>query len=107
MKVKKHFDLIYAPQVIDHLRSIDQKYHRQIREAIEKQLAYEPDREGQNRKPLKRSITFEAEWELRMGLHNRFRIFYLIKHELNEVNILAIGEKIREQLKIGGEEVEL
>jgi mRNA-degrading endonuclease RelE of RelBE toxin-antitoxin system len=50
---------------------------------------------------------FEADWELRFGPKNRFRVFYTVNPERREVYILAIGVKERKRLFIGREEIEL
>jgi hypothetical protein len=55
---------------------------------------------------LKRPISFGADWELRLGPKNRFRVFYQVKPESHEVRVLAIGVKDRNRLFIGGEEFE-
>ena len=105
---KQHkFALIYAPVTKSHLKAIDRKYYSLIRAAIEGALQYEPDIETTNRKPLKRQVAFEAEWELRFGPDNRFRVFYDIDMEAHEVHILAIGEKERDRLRIGGKGIKL
>ena len=105
---KRHkFALIYAPITKAHLRTIDRKYYSLIRHAIEKGLQFEPDIETTNRKPLRRQVAFEAEWEFRFGPDNRFRVFYDIDIISHEVHILAIGEKERDCLIIGGKEVKL
>jgi len=107
MPRRQPFKLIYAPRVKDHLKVIEPKYYSLIRGTIEKQLRLEPDVETRNRKPLKRSIEFEAPWEIRFGPNNRFRVFYEVNRENHQVNILAIGEKKGSQLFISGEEFEL
>ncbi len=107
MTKRQKFALIYAPLTKSHLRTIDRKYYSLIRTAIEKNLQYEPDIETTNRKPLKRQVAFEAEWELRFGPDNRFRVFYDIDMASHEVHILAIGEKERNSLVIGGKEVKV
>jgi mRNA-degrading endonuclease RelE of RelBE toxin-antitoxin system len=107
MVPKRSFDLIYAPQVRDHLRSIEPKYRSLIRETVEEQLQFEPDVQTRNRKPLRRSVAFEAEWEVRFGPSNRFRVFYEIDHRCSKVYILAIGVKEGNRLIVGGEEIEL
>lgn len=101
------FELEYAPIVRDHLRAIDPKYYSLIRKTIEQQLQFEPDVKTQNRKPLKRPVDFGAQWELRLGQDNQFRVFYKINHELKRVIILAIGEKRGDRLIIGREVVRL
>jgi hypothetical protein len=70
-------------------------------------IRFEPDAETTNRKPLRRPALFEAQWELRCGLDNRFRVFYEIDRESRKIYLLAIGVKERNRLLIGGEEVEL
>ena len=107
MNPKRAFELVYAPQVREHLKAIERKYYGLIRQEIEAQLQFEPEVETRNRKPLKRAITFEAEWEIRFGPNNRFRVFYEVDREAGAVYILAIGGKVRERLYVGGEEIEL
>ncbi len=107
MKSRQRFHLVYAPIVKLHLKMIERKYHSLIRTTIENELQFGPDVETRNRKPLKRPITFEAEWELRFGPDNRFRVFYDINIESHEVHILAIGVKEGNRFFIGGKEVKL
>ena len=101
------FELVYAPIVKYHLKAIEAKYHSLIREALEAQLCFEPDTETRNRKPLKRPAVYGAKWEIRLGPNNRFRVFYKVNHDSNEVTILAVGEKVGNRLLISGEEIQL
>ena len=101
------YRLIYAPIIKLHLKTIEHKYYSLIRSSIENELQVEPDVEIRNRKPLKRPVTFEAEWELHFGPDNRFRVFYDIDMDSHEVHILAIGVKEGNRLFIGGNEVKL
>jgi mRNA-degrading endonuclease RelE of RelBE toxin-antitoxin system len=107
MARRQPYSLVYAPAVKKHLRAIDAKHHSLIREQIEEQLQFEPSVETRNRKPLRQPAVFAAQWEVRFGPDNRFRVFYDIDLEGREAHILAIGEKERDRLVIGGEEVEL
>src|SRR5713101_7190366 len=95
MGKKLPFTLVYAAEVKRHLRSIEKKYHSLIREEIEIQLQFEPDVETRNRKPLEKPLELGADWELRLGPDNRFRAFYTINPENNEVRVLAVGVKQR------------
>ena len=106
MRPKSPFVLVYAPVVKQHLRTIESRHHSLIRAAIEAQLLFEPDSETRNRKPLKRSVVSEAEWELWLGPRNRFRVFYEVDRGRRQVRVLAIGVKERNRLFIGGEEIE-
>ena len=107
MTAQNRFNLIYAPQVKGHLRTIERKYHSLIRKEIESQLQFEPDVETRNRKPLKRPVQLGADWEIRFGPDNRFRVFYAVEAEHWNVHILAVGTKRGSRLVIGGEEVKL
>jgi len=107
MTPRQKFLSIYAPIIKSHLKTIEHKYHSLIRTTIENELQVEPDVEMRNRKPLKRPVTFEAEWELRFGPDNRFRVFYEMNIESHEVYILAIGVKEGNRLLIGEKEVKL
>jgi hypothetical protein len=106
MAKKKPFALVYAEEIREHLRAIEAKYHSVIQSGVEEQLLHEPDVETRNRKPLKRPIAFGADWELRLGPDNCFRVFYRVKTESREVRILAIGVKDRSRLFFGGREFE-
>jgi mRNA-degrading endonuclease RelE of RelBE toxin-antitoxin system len=106
MAKKTPFVLAYGAEVKQHLRTIDAKYYSLIQSEVETQLLHEPDVETRNRKPLERPIASGAEWELRFGPDNRFRLFYQIEAESRTVRVLAIGVKERNRLVIGGEEVE-
>jgi mRNA-degrading endonuclease RelE of RelBE toxin-antitoxin system len=104
---REPFSLVYAPVVHQHLAVIDAKYDSLIREKTEEQLTHEPDVETGNRKPVRPPAAFSAEWELRFGPNNRFRVFYQIDHEHREVRVVAVGVKDRNRLLVGGEEVTL
>jgi mRNA-degrading endonuclease RelE of RelBE toxin-antitoxin system len=106
MNPNRSFDLVYAPQVKEHLKAIEHKYYGLIRREIEAQLQFEPEMEARNRKTLKRAVAFEAEWEIRFGPNNSFRVFYEVDREAGVVYVLAIGVKVRDRLYIGREEVE-
>jgi hypothetical protein len=104
---KGPFTLVYAPVVHEHLAAIDAKYDSLIRTKTAEQLSYEPDVKTRNRKPVRPPAAFQAEWELRFGPNNRFRVFYQVNHTSREVRIVAIGVKDRNRLVVGGEEVSL
>ena len=104
---KRHpFTLVYAPAVKEHLNAIESKYHSLIQGTIESQLQYDPEIETRNRKPLERPVSFGAEWELRLGPSNQFRVFYQVNGESREVNVLAVGIKEGNRLLIANEEIE-
>lgn len=98
------FELIFAPEALEHLGFIEPKYHGLIRETINKQLCHQPEVATRNRKPLEQPAPFGATWELRLGPQNRFRIFYETEVELRTVWVLAIGEKESNRLLFCGVE---
>ena len=104
MAKKLPFALVYGDEVKQHLRAIETKHYSLIKSALEEQLLHEPNVETRNRKPLKRPMVFGADWELRLGPDNRFRVFYQVDAVNREVRVLAIGIKDRNRLSIGGEE---
>ena len=104
---RKQYTLKYARRVTKHLKCIDAKYDSLINAKIEEQLLFEPGVETTNRKPLRQPAPFLAEWEIRFGPNNRFRVLYDIDEEELEVQILAIGEKKGNRLIVGGKEVKL
>jgi hypothetical protein len=104
MAARKPHALVYTNTFKEHVKLVERKHHRLIRETLENQLQYDPEIATRNRKPLKKPMAFEAEWELRFGPANRFRVFYRV--DGNDVVLLAFGEKTRDRLTIGGQEVE-
>lgn len=104
---RQAYTLAFASEVTKHLRALDSKYHALIREKVGEQLRFEPSTETTNRKPLRQPAPFGATWEIRFGPDNRFRVLYDIDPETRVVQIMAIGEKQKERLFIGGEEVQL
>ncbi len=98
------FALVFAPEVIEHLRAIERKYHALVQTVIDEQLTFTPEKETKNRKVLEQPAPFGATWELRLGPSNRFRVFYEVDKQRQIVQILAIGVKVRNQLFIGREE---
>src|SRR5437868_11157114 len=106
MAKRAKYTLSFAPQAIEHFDLIDSKYHGLLRRTIKEQITHTPAEETRNRKPLDQPAPFEASWELRCGLDNRFRVFYEVDAESQTVQVLAIGVKDRNRLLIGGEEYE-
>lgn len=101
------FELVFAPETVDHLGAIERKHHRLIRETIDEQLTYTPEQTTRNRKPLEQPAPFGAAWELRFGPSKRFRVFYEVDAIERIVRVLAVGVKERNRLFVGGEEFEV
>ena len=101
------YTIKYAPEVLGHLDAVERKYHRLLRNLIEAQLCFSPEKPTRNRKLLEQPAPFSATWELRGGPDNRFRVFYEIAHDETAVWILAIGVKQGNRLLVGKEEIEI
>lgn len=73
---------------------------------IGRQLTHEPTVETRNRKRMRPSPRLPAGvWELRVG---HLRVYYDVKEGDDPVVVvLAIGVKIRDQVRIGRKEIEL
>ena len=106
MPRRPRFQIIFAPETLDHLDAIHRSDHRLIQTTVEEQLSFVPDQATRNRKPLERPTPFGATWEIRFGRANRLRVFYEIDLRTRSVQVLAIGVKERNKLFIGGEEFE-
>src|SRR5205085_1281933 len=87
MAKKPQYSLLFAPQVKNHLEAIERKYHSLIRDKIDEQLQFEPSVQTRNRKSLREPV-LGADWELRFGPSNRFRVLYDIDEEHHQVVIL-------------------
>lgn len=98
------FTIVFAPEVVEHLRWIERKYHPLVQTAIDEQLSFTPEKETKKRKLLEQPAPFGSTWELRFGPANRFRVFYEVDDQMRSVQILAIGIKVRDRLLIGREE---
>ena len=99
----QRFALIFAPEAVEHLDNIERKFYSLIRRQIRLRLTSEPEKETRNRKPLDVPAPFGAQWELRFGPRNRFRVFYEVNLEARTVTILALGIKDGNTLRIGTE----
>jgi hypothetical protein len=108
MSRRRPFDVVFDVRTLDHMDTIESKYHSMIRRAIEEQSISEPDTPTRNRKPLLRETAIGATWEMRCGPDNRFRIFYDLHRDERLVIVLAIARKIlmRSQLFVGREKFE-
>lgn len=106
MPRRPRFQIVFAPETLDHLDAIQRSHHKLIQVTVEVQLSLVPEKTTRNRKSLERRAPSGATWELRFGPTNRFRVFYEIDLTTRSVHVLAIGVKERNKLFIGGEEFE-
>jgi mRNA-degrading endonuclease RelE of RelBE toxin-antitoxin system len=90
------FEIRFAEAVEKDLRNIRIYYRNQILDAIEEQLAHEPDTRTRNRKILENLIppwqTVAPIWELRVG---EYRVFYDVSAPESVVYVRAVRRKPR------------
>ncbi len=97
------YEIEYSPAAEEHLRALTARQRTTVFDAVERQLADQPDVETRNRKPMRPNPI--APWELRIG---NLRVYYDIEEQPEpRVTVVAIGKKLRNRVIIGGEEVEL
>lgn len=65
------------------------------------------DVETIKQKQWKRPVELAADWEIRFGPDNRFRVFYGVDQENRKVFILAVGVKKGNRLFFGKEGITL
>ena len=85
------YRLRFAPETIRHLEALAVAQQKQVLEAANTQLPFQPDVATRNRKRLRPNPL--APWELRVGT---LRVFHDILEEEAIVEVVAIGEKDRE-----------
>ena len=96
------FSIEFSRPAEDQLKQLSKRDQRVIINAIAVQLVHQPDQTTLHRKLLEDNLL--APWELRVG---NFRIFYDVDRESEMVVIIAVGQKLHNRLRIGGEEIEL
>jgi mRNA-degrading endonuclease RelE of RelBE toxin-antitoxin system len=96
------FTIDLSDDALEELRQFRKRDSRIILDEIERQLAYQPNVETRNRKPLRSHPL--GEWELRV---DKFRVFYDIDTENETVLVKAVGVKIGNKLFIRGKEFPL
>jgi mRNA-degrading endonuclease RelE of RelBE toxin-antitoxin system len=97
------YDIQFAASVVGHLQALTAGQRARVFRAVEVQLTDEPLKETRHRKPLRPNPI--APWELRVG---QLRVFYdVVGGPPATVQVLAVGVKDRDVLRIGGQEVHL
>ena len=96
---------MFADVAQKHLALLTARQRAIVLDAIEGQLVDEPELTTRNRKPMDRDRRFYvAPWELRVG---DLRVYYAVEHEPRPtVIVTAVGQKVRERVRIGGKDVE-
>jgi mRNA-degrading endonuclease RelE of RelBE toxin-antitoxin system len=93
----------YSPEAEGHLRYLTKSQQTRVLDAVDRQLADEPTLETRHRKKMRPNPI--APWELRIG---DLRVYYEVEERPRKsVNILAVGEKDRNTVRIAREIIEL
>lgn len=97
------YEIEYSPETVDHLRALTARQQSIVLDMVDKQLKHQPTVETRNRKPMRPNPL--APWELRIG---DLRVYYDVENDPEPiVFIRAVGIKERNQVRIGGEVIEL
>ena len=96
------YEIEYSNDAIDHLRHLTARQRSILFDAVDEQLANQPNVETRNRKLMRPNPL--AVWELRI---EDLRAYYDIDESKQLVIINAIGIKRGNIVWIGGEEVPL
>lgn len=96
------YQILISPEALDHIRNFPARQRRIVTNAIALQLTNEPTIETRNRKPMRPNPI--APWELRIG---EFRVYYDVREPDAIVDVRAVGIKERNQVRIGGDIIEL
>ncbi|MBR8829505.1 MAG: hypothetical protein DSM107014_16685 [Gomphosphaeria aponina SAG 52.96 = DSM 107014] len=100
------YSIEFSPEAEIHLRTLTARQQQIVLNAIVEQLTYQPTVETKNRKKMRSNPL--ASWELRVS---KLRVYYDIEEAAEQslllVAIRAVGVKERNQVFIGGAEIEL
>jgi mRNA-degrading endonuclease RelE of RelBE toxin-antitoxin system len=97
------YQILFAEETADHLRSLSVRDQRVVLSAISEQLPYQANVATRNRQPMRPNSI--AAWKLRVG---NLRVYYDIEEEPEStVRVLAIGVKERSQVRIGSRYLDL
>lgn len=97
------FPIEYTLGALGHLKALSAGERSRVQDSVDRQLTYEPTTPTRNRKLLRANPV--APWELRIG---RLRVYFDVTALPDAiVTVRAIGRKVRSQVQIGGEEVDL
>lgn len=93
----------YSRVAEHHLSRLTKRQQVTAIDAVENRLAFEPTVKTRHRKRLRENPV--APWELRVG---NLRVFYQVQDDPEPlVQVLAVGVKVRNRIKIGEELVDL
>ena len=99
---KRAYVIEYSPLCREHLTALAAGERTTVLTEVDVQLVHEPTVVTKNRKALRPNPL--ARFELRIGA---LRVYYEVDEARRVVEIRAVGIKDRDQVIIGGEEIDL
>ncbi len=96
------YAIAYAPDAEEHLKAMTARERRIVLDGVERHLALAPTAISRSRKRMRPNPL--AGWELRLG---ELRVYYDVSEDPLAVYVIAVGRKIRSQVVVGGEVLEL
>ena len=97
------YQIEYSPDTEEHLRALTARQRSMVFDAVDRQLANEPNKETRNRKPMRPNPI--AAWEL--CVRNLWVYYDIAEQPEKRVTTLAVGIKLRNRVRIGDREIEL
>lgn len=96
------YRLVLSADARDHLRGLTARARATVLDQVDEQLMHQPTVRTRNRKPMEPNPM--ATWELRIGNH---RVYYRLSEEEEQiVELVGIGTKTRNRVRLGNEEVD-
>lgn len=93
------YQIEFTAEADQHLAGLTARERATLLDELEHRLVHSPTTETRNRKPMRPNPV--APWELRIG---PLRVYYDVSEEpMPLVTIRAIGIKVRNRVRIGGE----
>jgi len=95
----------FSDEAREHLEALTARQKATLLDGIERHLFHEPTLASRNRKPMDPDKRlWIAAWEVRLG---ELRVYYAVEEEPEAVVVIvAIGIKVRERIRIAGEDIE-
>jgi mRNA-degrading endonuclease RelE of RelBE toxin-antitoxin system len=93
----------YSPDAEEHLYGLTARQRTIVLDGVDEQLVYQPTTETRNRKRMRPNPI--APWELRLG---NLRVYYDVLEDPQPlVIVVAVGRKVRNQVYIRDEAIDL
>jgi mRNA-degrading endonuclease RelE of RelBE toxin-antitoxin system len=93
----------FSPEADEHVARLKAHQRTKLLDMIERQLISQPTIQTRQRRPLRPNPV--AQYRLRIG---ELRVYYDVREAPERLVIVkAVGIKVRDRVRVGGEEIEL